>query len=185
MVGNQATPLLAARTSQAGGVRCPQMSEPDFSTPDSSTPQQPMLEKLRLRRAELRESISTLRQALVAPAADGHARWVQRVHVALVELSADLREHVTVTDSPCGLHRDLLRIAPRLTAAAARLTREHLIIIRQVEELLARAGAPNSDQDVDTVHRHGTTLLKTLIRHRQRGFELVYQAYAVDIGDGD
>ena len=150
--------------------------------PDSSTLQQALLEKLRLRRAELRESISTLEHALAAPAMGDHARWAQRVHVALVELSADLREHIIATEGPGGLHRDLLRTAPRLAGATARLTREHALITSQVEQLLVRVGAPHSDRDIDDVRNQGTVLLATLIRHRQRGSDLVYQAYQVDIG---
>ena len=40
------------------------------------------LESLRQRRAELRESMSALEQALAAPAADRKSVWAERVHVA-------------------------------------------------------------------------------------------------------
>jgi hypothetical protein len=49
-------------------------------------------EALRMRRAELRESMSTLEQALAAPAPGRLEAWTQRVHVALVELFSDFRE---------------------------------------------------------------------------------------------
>jgi hypothetical protein len=40
---------------------------------------------------------------------------------------------------------------------------------------------PDINMDVDTVRDRGTALLGRLVRHRQRGSELVYEAYTVDI----
>jgi hypothetical protein len=65
--------------------------------PNSSTPEQAFLEELRRRRAELLESMSAVntRWPHLRPAA---RRWAERVHVALVELSADFREHIDITE---------------------------------------------------------------------------------------
>src|SRR5215211_6975403 len=90
--------------------------------PSVPTPEQVLLEALRRHRAELRESMSALEQALAAPAPGRLDAWAQRVHVALVELSADFREHIDVTEGPSGLYRGLLTTAPRLSKAVARLT---------------------------------------------------------------
>ncbi|HET7278961.1 MAG TPA: hypothetical protein VFJ22_12850 [Dermatophilaceae bacterium] len=79
-----------------------------------------MLEALRLRRGELRESMGALERAMAAPAEAGRSRWGQRVHLALVELSGDVREHIEI--------------------------------------------------------------ISVLLRHRQRGSDLVFEAYEVDIG---
>jgi hypothetical protein len=72
--------------------------------PSSSTPERAFLEDVRCRRAELLESMRAVEQALAAPAPGRHARWAERVHVALVELSADLREHIDITEGPDGLY---------------------------------------------------------------------------------
>ena len=88
----------------------------------SSEPDQARLEALRRQRAELRESMSALELALAGPAPSGEVRWAERVHVALVELSADFREHIDVTEGPDGLYVDILATAPRLSDAVARLT---------------------------------------------------------------
>jgi hypothetical protein len=71
--------------------------------PISSSSDQAFLEELRRHRAELRDSMSALEDALAAPATADHARWAQRVHVALVELSGDFREHIDITEGPNGL----------------------------------------------------------------------------------
>jgi hypothetical protein len=150
-----------------------------LSPPD----QQPFLDALRQHRAELRESMSALESALAAPAIAGRARWAQRVHVALVELSGDFRAHVDITEGPDGLYRDLLRTSPRLSDAVAGLTREHALITGQLDSLMSRvAAAPDAVEDVDAVRELGTALLGRLVRHRQRGSDLVFEAYEVDIG---
>jgi hypothetical protein len=150
--------------------------------PHSSPPDRPFPEALRRHRAELRESMSALEYALAAPAIAGQARWVQRVHVALVELSGDFRAHVGITEGPDGLYRDLLKTSPRLSDAVASLTREHLLICGQVDKLLARVTAPDVIEDVARVRGLGTALLGRLVRHRQRGSDLVFEAYEFDIG---
>jgi hypothetical protein len=152
--------------------------EPNLSPPG----QEPFLESLRQHRAELRESMSALENALAAPAIAGRARWVQRVHVALVELSGDFRAHVEITEGPDGLYRDLLQNSPRLSDAVAGLIREHALITGQVDGLLSQVATPDVIGDVERVRDLGTALLGRLVRHRQRGADLVFEAYDVDIG---
>ena len=141
-----------------------------------------LLEELRRRRAELRESVGALEHALAAPVPADRARWAQRVHVALVELSGDLREHIEITEGPDGLYRAIRETAPRLSNAVAGLTREHLLIRRQVDDLVARVADPAVIGDVDRIRDLGTALLGRLVRHRQRGSDLVFDAYDFDIG---
>lgn len=149
---------------------------------NSSTPNQAFLAQLRQRRAELRESMSALEAALAAPSTTEQARWAQRVHVALVELSGDLREHIEITEGADGLYRDILETSPRLSGAVASLTSEHVLIREQVDHLLTRAAAPDVIEDVAGVRHVGTALLGRLVRHRQRGSDLVFEAYEFDIG---
>ncbi len=150
--------------------------------PSSSKPEQTFVEELRRRRAELRESMAALELALAGPAPAGQARWVERVHAALVELSADIREHVDITEGPGGLYRDLLKAAPRLSSQVARLIGEHTLIKGLVDDLLDRVNPPVASADVDSIRDLGTALLGRLQHHRQRGSDLVYEAFEIDIG---
>ena len=150
--------------------------------PNPSTSDRAFLEELRRHRAELRESMSALEDALAAPATADRVRWAERVHAALVELSGDFREHIDITEGPDGLYRDLLETSPRLSDAVASVTREHVLICRQVDDLLARVTAPDVTGGVDRIRDLGTTLLGRLVRHRQRGSDLVFEAYEFDIG---
>lgn len=140
------------------------------------------LASLRQRRAELRESMSTLEDALAAPATDRKIVWAARVHVAVVELSADFREHIAITEGPDGLYPEALTTAPHLASTVAGLTREHIQIKGMADQLLTQLSEPTDADDVDGVRDLGTTLLAKLSRHRQRGADLVYEAYETDIG---
>jgi len=51
-----------------------------------------------------------------------------------------------------------------------------------IGNLLARVGPPVPADQVDAIRAHGTALLARLARHRQRGADLIHEAYEVDIG---
>lgn len=142
----------------------------------------PGLDALGRLRAELRGSIAALEQALAAPAPGRGGAWAARVDVALVELSADLREHVAVTEGTDGVHGAVLVAAPRLSNLVERLVGEHTVITGLVGDLVARVRPPVADGDVDEIRELGTVLLGRLVRHRQHGADLIYQAYQVDLG---
>ena len=126
--------------------------------------------------AESREAC----MALVDKYQDRHL--ADRVQVALVELSADLRQHVAITEGPDGLYQDVLETAPRLAGVVDHLTGEHTVLRKAVDGLLAEVRTPEDDLDVAKLRDLGTELVATLARHRQRGADLVYEAYEFDIG---
>jgi hypothetical protein len=148
--------------------------------PTSHTPEQVSLDSLRRHRAELRESMSALEEALAAPVAEGREHWTSRVHTTLADLAEDFNAHMEITEGPDGLYQELLAASPRLADAVAQLTKEHGEIKGLIGDVLAVVGAP--DCDVDLVRDEGTRLLGRLVRHRQRGSDLVYEAYEFDIG---
>lgn len=150
--------------------------EPVGRTPD------PGLDALRLLRAELGGSMAALQQALAEPAAGHCGPWAERIDVALVELWADFGEHVAVTEGPDGLHGAVLVTAPRLSGSVRRLVGEHALIRGLVGDLLTRVRPPVSEYEVDEIRALGTALLRRLVRHRQHGADLVYEAYQVDLG---
>lgn len=143
-------------------------------------PERAFVEEVRSKRAELRESLGALELALAVAAREDHRQWIARVHVALVELSADFREHLDLTEGPDGLHHQLLRTAPRLFSGVQQLTEEHVVIKQLLDDLLALADAPAPD--VDELREQATQLLGLAVRHRQRGSDLVYEAFEIDIG---
>lgn len=151
--------------------------------PKSPPTDQSLLADLRRRRAELRDSMTALEHALAGPAIGDPAHWAGRVQAALTELSADLRTHVQITEDPDGLYPELLQVAPRLSEPVARLIREHGTLRAALDDLLATLD--DHVPDVERVRELGTSLLSSLSHHRQRGADLVYEAYEVDVGGGE
>ena len=151
------------------------------------------LSELRRRRAELLESINALEQALAAPVPGRQMLWVERVSTALLELSGDFHDHVDLTEGPDGLYGRVIVSSPRLAHAVERLTADHGGVTELIGKLLAMVGKAAESfargdsilGDLDEVRDLGTTLLATLVRHRQRGADLVYEGYSVDIGGQD
>ena len=143
------------------------------------------LDAVRRRRAELRESLSALEYALSAPATGRAVIWGEVVHEAAGRLGDDFAEHIDVTEGPDGLHQTILAGDLRLANAVARLTDEHAVISAEVAELVQATEAPVTPGDVEEVREQGTALLGRVLRHRQRGADLIYEAYETDIGGGD
>jgi hypothetical protein len=125
---------------------------------------------------------SRLELALAAPAVGRVGAWAERVCVALGELSADFSTHIAITEGPESVHRELLDTAPRLSNAVEHLVAEHAVIAALIEDLRTRASNPTSNEDVDAIRDLATGLLGRLARHRQRGADLIYEAYETDIG---
>jgi hypothetical protein len=141
-----------------------------------------LLDEVRRRRAELRDSMSAVEQALASPTPAGATWWSERLLGAVLDLSADLREHVAITEGPDGLYQELEQHAPRLIGPVGALTREHGDIIGRLEQLVTELEAADDLPEVERVRRLGTDLLAALMRHRQRGADLVFEAYDLDIG---
>jgi hypothetical protein len=142
----------------------------------------PGLDVLRRRRAELFESMGALRQALDARTPGCLDTWSESVQVALTDLSADLGAHIAITEGPGGLHRDVMEVAPRLCHAVDRLARQHVEISAMLDRLTSRAQHVTTIPDVEDVRCLGAAVLDRLARHRRRGADLVFEAYATDIG---
>ena len=143
------------------------------------------LDAVRVRRAELREALDAFERALAAPAAGRAVVWGEAVHAGLLELADDFGAHVEVTEGPDGLHQSILSGDLRLANAVGALTAEHEQIAAEISELVADSEAPVGVEDVEGLREQGTRLLGHLIRHRQRGADLIYEAFETDIGGGD
>jgi hypothetical protein len=140
------------------------------------------LDLVRLRRAELREAMNRAEKALAAPASGRAGAWTDEVAAALRQLHADFGEHVAIAEGPDGLHADVLETAPRLHNAIKQLTAEHAQIWQDLDAVGTRLTSVVSAEDVHHVRALTTSLLARLTRHRQRGADLVFEAYQVDIG---
>jgi hypothetical protein len=135
-------------------------------------------EAARRQRAELLQAIQRFEVAVAAPAGD--PSWRERVEQRLVALRDRLAEHIVITEGPDGLYAGLLTDAPRLTRPVASLTADHADLLTRVDALARRVRQPG--WPVGAVRDGAGELLSRLSRHRQWGADLVYEAYATDIG---
>ena len=143
------------------------------------------LVELRRRRAELRDTMGALERALAGAGSARAVVWGERVHSALAELADDFVEHVEVTEGPDGLHQSILAGDLRLANAVNALAAEHPSIGDEIAVLMADTEPPVIPADVDDIRHRAGRLLGHLVRHRQRGADLIYEAYDTDIGGGD
>ncbi|MFW5899153.1 MAG: hypothetical protein ACOCUN_01650 [Jiangellaceae bacterium] len=139
----------------------------------------------RTRRAELLAAITALERALALPAR--HPTWASRVGAEVSGLASAFDHHIAATEGTDGMYGEILRTAPRLQFAIDQLVREHEEA-RSAIAALGTLAAEAGDADRDAIERiriDGTDLLARLVRHRQRGADLVFEAYAQDIGGCD
>jgi hypothetical protein len=66
------------------------------------------LDAVRVRRAELRETLNGMERSLAAPAAGRAVVWGEAVHASLLTVASDFGAHVEVTEGPGGLHQSIL-----------------------------------------------------------------------------
>jgi hypothetical protein len=152
---------------------------------DPSVAARTELDAVRIRRAELRETLNVMERSLAAPASGRAVVWGEAVHASLLTVASDFGAHVEVTEGPGGLHQSILAGDLRLANAVAALTEEHQQIAEEIAVLVADSEAPVTPTDVDDLRERATHLLGHLVRHRQRGADLIYEAYQTDIGGGD
>lgn len=137
---------------------------------------------VRQRRAELRETLQLLEEALAKPATGRAVIWGENVQQALARLAQDFALHIEVTEGPDGLHQSILAGAVRLANAVDALTREHASITAEIAAVAALVEPPVTPTDVPIVREEATRLMGHVIKHRQRGADLVYEAYETDLG---
>jgi hypothetical protein len=130
----------------------------------------------RRHRAELLDTMHAVEHALAAPAAE--PGWRPAVTARLGALQSAFAEHMRLTEGTDGLYAELLDHAPRLAYQVRGLVREHAALATGIDAVCSRmtSAAPGD------MRGWASNLLRDLSRHRQRGADLVYEAFATDIG---
>ena len=145
----------------------------------------PALGEARKRRQTLHDAIVQLEMAISSPAAGRVQDWSAQVTKDMVGVRDAFEQHVIVTEKPGGLYEEIMERAPRLVGTVGRLKEEHPSIGTSVSELLARleAGDVGSDDwQLEKARDDLQRLIGGVVRHRQKGADLVWEAYNVDIG---
>jgi hypothetical protein len=119
-----------------------------------------------------------LERAMCTPAND--PTWRPGMTRAVAHLRTAFGEHVDVTEGPAGLYAGLLEHAPRLARGLHLLVDEHRRVLSSLRTLEGRLR--DGEAGPDDVRRQAARLLHQVGRHRQRGADLIYEAYSTDLG---
>ena len=148
-------------------------------------PRTPALQEAAKRRRTLHEAIVGLEFAISSPAAGRIADWTGLVTKEMTAVRDAWDQHIDGTEKPDGLYEEIVTTSPRLSGTIDRLRDEHPEITEAVGQMLARleeveiGGLPWPLEDArDDLQR----FMGRVIRHRQKGADLVWEAYNVDIG---
>ena len=148
-------------------------------------PRTAALEEARRRRKTLHDSLVALEVAISSPAAGRIPEWTGVVLKEMVGVRDAFEQHVVVTEKPDGLYEEILGRAPRLENAISKLKDEHPDIAEAVATSVARleqVEIGGIEWPLDDARDDLQRFIGRVIRHRQKGADLVWEAYNVDIG---
>jgi hypothetical protein len=138
---------------------------------------------------ELLGGIQRMEHAIQTPAGD--PAWRPAVSQAVAQLKAAFADHVRETEGPSGLYAGVLGDAPRLAQGLYGLVGDHETVWEALDDLEGHL------DEIDPVHegrtgsfgyRHevvcqdAARLIREVWQHRQRGADLLYEAYDTDLG---
>lgn len=129
------------------------------------------------KRVELKQALSQVEVAAASPSAE--EGWRPRLLAGLENLRTALANHIEEVEADDGLLKEMLEQAPRLANTIASVRDEHPALSRRIEQLILDVRA---DADVADIRANVLETLTAIARHRQRGSDLVYEGYNVDIG---
>ena len=160
------------------------MAEPP--EPRGDRERTPTLQEAARRRKTLHEALVALEFATSSPAAGRIPDWTRHVVKEVTAVRDAWDQHVEHTEKPGGLYEEIVGISPRLSGngrpSPRRAPRDH-------RRRSARC-SPGSSRSRSEASRGRSTTRETTssgssagsIRHRQKGADLVWEAYNVDIG---
>jgi hypothetical protein len=110
--------------------------------------------------------------------ASGQEDWNEVVREALTNLDSALLQHVNEIEASDGLFSEVVEMAPQLSSHVERLRQEHDDLIAVCRTALDMASRGVSAEEI---RRKVLVVLGRLTIHRQRGAELLFDAYDVDL----
>ena len=130
----------------------------------------------------LRDAVCALEDAIGAPIGAG-PRWAERVAGVLADLGEAVAAHRNNVDANGGLFFVVQHKAPRLVGTIDLLRNEHDAALAEAEELRAFLSVPGeTGVDLTAARERTAELLTRVLRIQHRCADLVYDAFAVDIG---
>ena len=137
------------------------------------------LQAARERRIELKAAISQVEIIAASPSA--RPSWRDDLQRTLEDLRIALDQHVEEVEGEDGLLTELSKTVPRLQNKITKVRNEHPGLTRMTADAISSA---KNSRDIEETRAAVIDVLMALVRHRQKGADLVYEGYNVDIGGG-
>ena len=136
------------------------------------------------RRADLHHALVDVERAISSPAAGRLDTWTGDVVKRLTILLDSIDEHIVVTERPEGLYDEILQRAPRLSSQVDGLRADHPALRAGTAELIERlhSTAVGQGWPLEKARDDAQRVLGRIVKHRQQGADLVWEAYNLDIG---
>jgi len=144
----------------------------------------PTLDEVMRRRADLYQAILALERAAARPAVEREGEWTSGVVEALEELEREIVDHIEITERPDGLYDEIVDAAPRLSHRIQLLRGEHPEMHAATAALRRRLQSGEA-RSVDQARDEIQHVLGRLVKHRQHGADLLWEAYNLDTGGGE
>jgi len=144
----------------------------------------PTLDEVMRRRADLYQAILALERAAARPAVAREGEWVTGVVEALEELEREIVDHIEITERPDGLYDEIVDAAPRLGHSIQLLRAEHPDMHAAASALRSKLQA-GEERSIDRARDEIQRVLGRLVKHRQHGADLLWEAYNLDTGGGE
>lgn len=140
---------------------------------------EPTRDDVERRRRVLYDAMRDLEVAISRPSSS--PGWSQNLLEILTPLLEALESHVAEVEGAGGLFEEVLMREPRMAHAIDMLKDGH----SGLRAACSAAIESVDSDDKDLVRDRVNEVLFRLARHRQKGSELIYETYAVDIATGD
>lgn len=146
------------------------------------------LASIRRRREALHQAVVGLEDTLAAPVGDGE-HWRLRVAMAVDHAVARIGEHIAETEGPGSILDQIRQTAPRLSRRIDQMRVDHERL-EKAGHALAHAVADLGESEgegmpdrANAVRNQAIEMMGQIARHRQRGADLLFEAYHVDLGN--
>jgi hypothetical protein len=126
---------------------------------------------------ELVGGIQRMEHAIQTPVGD--PAWRPAMSHAVAQFKEAFAEHVEVTEGPSGFYAEVLDDAPRLAPYLNDLVGHHRSVWTALDELEGRL---EERHPPEAVRWQADRLIREVWQHRQRGADLLHEAYETDLG---
>ena len=131
-------------------------------------------------RSQLGRAMQQVELAAAAPSAK--ESWLGDLQQSLQQLETEFTTHVDRVQAPDGLLEGIVDTAPRLQLVVEQTRKNHVAVSRSIAEALEMTRSEDANAKHDDIRDATMAVLVALARHRQKGADLIYDAYDIDIG---